>query len=172
MICMIETAVGLRRSYDIASASKRVASLCCSSAQHGDLETDLGCDWSPEGLEMMYPRAKIVVDARAAGLEHPVDGVYAGLYDIEGLIRDTTLAKRLGYKGRAIIHPSHIEEVNRIYSPTPETVAYCRGLLEAFENALADGSASVAYEGKMIDYAMEKWARRILGQAELLGIES
>lgn len=171
MVCMIETAVGLYRAHDIAAASERVASLCCSSAENGDLQTDLGTDWSPEGLEMMYPRAKIVVDSRAAGIEHPVDGVYAALADLDGLEHDTTLSKRLGYRGRAIIHPSHIEAVNRIYSPDPETVAYCRGLLEAFDEALAAGQASVAYDGKMIDYAMATWARRILSQAALLGIE-
>lgn len=172
MICMIETAASLRQAYEIATAAERVASLCCSSAEAGDLQTDLGCGWSLEGTAMLYARSKIVADSRAAGIEHPIDGVYARIRDIDGLARDTELSQHLGYKGRAVIHPDHISTVNRIYSPTAETIAYCRGLVKAMEVALAEGRAAAAYEGKMIDYAMEKWARRILAQAEQLRDEN
>ena len=55
-----------------------------------------------------------------------------------------------------------------IYTPTPEVLEYCRGLLEALDAALAEGKASAVYDGKMIDYAMAEWARRILRRAELL----
>jgi citrate lyase subunit beta / citryl-CoA lyase len=172
LVCMIETAPGLRLAYEIAVASDRVASLCCSSAENGDLQTDLGCEWSPEGIEFLYARSKIVADTRAAGRWHPLDGVYARIDDLEGLAADTLLSRRLGYKGRAIIHPSHIETTNRIYTPSVETIEYCRGLLAAFESALAAGNAAVEYEGKMIDYAMATWARRVLEQGELLGLTS
>lgn len=168
IVCMLETANSVRLGYEIATASRRVASVCYSGAENGDLQTDLGTDWSLEGTEMLYARSKIVLDARAAGIEHPIEGVYAELDNIDGLIADTTLSKRLGYRGRAIIHPRHVEAVNRIYSPQPEEIEYFRGLLDAFEAALSEGKGSLAYRGKMIDYAMAARARRVLALADSL----
>ena len=165
LVCMIETANGLRLAYEIASASPRVASLLCSSAENGDLQTDLDCEWTPDGASMLYARSKIISDSRAAGIDHVLDGVYARIGDIDGLIRDTELSRRLGYNGRTVVHPDHIAPVNRIYSPTPAALAYSRGLVAAFEAAVADGRASITYEGRMVDYAMVVWARRLLARA-------
>jgi citrate lyase subunit beta/citryl-CoA lyase len=168
IVCMLETANGVRLGYEIATASPRVASLCFASGENGDLQTDLGCDWSVQGVEMLYARSKVVLDARAAGIEYPLDGVFVDIDNIDNLIADTTLSKRLGYKGRAIIHPKHVEHVNRIYTPQPEEVRYYRGLLQAFDVALAEGKGSVTYEGKMIDYAMAARARKVLALADML----
>ena len=168
LVCMLETASGVRLGYEIATASPRVGSLCYSGGQNGDLQTDLGCDWSLEGTEMLYARSKIVLDARAAGIEYPIEGVYVEIQNLDGLIADTMLSKRLGYKGRTIIHPSHVEPVNRIYTPAQVEVDYYRGLLETFEAALADGRGSVTYEGMMIDYAMAERARRVLAVVDSL----
>jgi citrate lyase subunit beta / citryl-CoA lyase len=170
LVCMLESARSVRLAYEIATASPRVASVCFSSGQNGDLQTDLGCDWSIEGTEMLYARSKTILDARAGGIDHPLDGVYVGIADIDGLVADTTLSKRLGYRGRAIIHPSHIDTVNRIYSPSVEEVRYYRGLLEAFDEAIADGRGSTVYEGRMIDVAMAVRARRVLDLAQRLGV--
>jgi citrate lyase subunit beta/citryl-CoA lyase len=166
VICMLETALGVMRAYEIATASRRVASLCFASGENGDFQADLGCDWSVEGTEMLYARSKVVLDARAAGIEHPLDGVFVDVDNVDGLVADSTLSKRLGYRGRTIIHPKHVEHVNRIYAPTADEVAYYEGLLRAFEAALAEGRASVTYQGKMIDYAMAARARRVLGLAK------
>jgi len=170
VICMLESARSVRLAYEIATASPRVVSLCFSSGQNGDLQTDLGCDWSTEGTEMLYARSKSLLDARAAGIEHPLDGVYVGIAALDGLIADTTPSKRPGYRGRAVIHPSHIETVNRIYSPSAEEVHYYRGLIQAFDEAIADGRGSSVYEGRMIDVAMAARARRVLDLAERLGV--
>jgi citrate lyase subunit beta/citryl-CoA lyase len=172
IICMLESARSVRLAYEIATASPRVSSVCFSSGQNGDLQTDLGCDWSLDGTEMLYARSKTILDARAAGIEHPLDGVYVGIADLDGLAIDTTLSKRLGYRGRAVIHPSHVGTVNRIYSPSPEEIRYYRGLLQAFEEAAADGRGSSVYEGRMIDVAMAARARRVLDLAERLGVQA
>lgn len=162
VVVMLESALGVLRAYEIASASPRVASLCFASAENGDLQTDLGCDWSHEGTEMLYARSKVILDARAAGVDYPLDGVYADLENESGLIADTTLSKRLGYRGRTVIHPRQIEPVNVIYTPSPDELAYYERLLATFEAATAEGRASAAFEGKMIDYAMAARARRVL----------
>ena len=168
IVAMLESALGVLRGYDIATASPRVASLCFASGENGDLQTDLGCDWSHEGTEMLYARSKVILDARAAGLDYPLDGVYVDLDNEDGLVADTTLSKRLGYKGRTVIHPKQVEAVNRIYTPSAEEVAYYQRLLEAFGASTAEGKASVAFEGKMVDYAMAARARRVLALVELI----
>ncbi len=167
IVVMIESALAVNRSYDLATASPRVASLSFASAQNGDLQTDLGCDWSVEGTEMLYARSKVLLDARAAGIEFPLDGVYADLQDASGLIADSTLSRRLGYVGRSVIHPKQVAPVNEVYSPRAEEVDYYRRLIEAFAKAEEDGRAAVNFEGKMIDYAMVERARRVIRLAEL-----
>jgi citrate lyase subunit beta/citryl-CoA lyase len=167
IIPLLESALGVLRGYEIATASPRVASLCCASGENGDLQADLGCDWSLEGIELLYARSKVVLDARAAGLDYPLDGVYVDLTSVDGLVADTRLSKRLGFKGRMVIHPAQIAPVNAIYAPGPEEVDYYRRLLEAFEAAVAEGRAAAVFEGKMIDYATAGRARRVLAQADL-----
>jgi citrate lyase subunit beta/citryl-CoA lyase len=170
LILMLETALGVYRGYDLATASPRVASLCFGSGENGDFQTDMGCDWTLEGPEIMYGRQKTVLEARAAGIMYPIDGVYVRLDDEEGLVRDTTLAKRLGYKGRCAIHPKQVEAMNRVFTPSQEEVDYYRRLLEAFDVAMAENKASVTFEGRMIDYAMAARARSVLALADAVGL--
>jgi citrate lyase subunit beta/citryl-CoA lyase len=165
VIPMLESALGVYRAYEIGTSTPRVVSLCFASGQDGDFQTDLGCDWSVEGTEMLYARSKVVLDARAAGLEYPLDGVFANLDDESALIADTRLAKRLGYKGRAVIHPKQVAPVNAIFTPPADEIAYYQRLLAAFEAAVAEGRASLTFEGKMVDYAMAARARRVLALA-------
>jgi citrate lyase subunit beta/citryl-CoA lyase len=166
VVCMLESANSVRLAYEIARASPRVGSLCYSGGENGDLQTDLRCDWSIEGTEMLYARSKIVLDARAAGIDYPLEGVFVDIDNVAGLIADTTLSKRLGYKGRTVIHPKHVATVNEIYTPGPEEIDYFRGLLAAFEAALGEGRGSVTYQGKLIDYAMAARARSVLALLE------
>lgn len=165
IVVMIESALAVRRSYELARAP-RVASLCFGGAENGDLQTDLGAEWSAEGTELLYARSQVLLDGRAAGIAHPLDGVFARLDDTAALEQDTRLSRRLGYKGRTVIHPSQIEPVRAIYSPSEEELAHWRRLLAAFEAAIADGRATVSFEGVMIDYAMAARARNELALAE------
>src|SRR5688572_2991833 len=79
IIPMLESALGVYRCFELLRASPRVATSCIGSAQDGDLQTDLGCDWSAEGMELLYARSKIVLDTRAAGKASPLDGVFSNL---------------------------------------------------------------------------------------------
>jgi citrate lyase subunit beta/citryl-CoA lyase len=91
--------------------------------------------------------------------------VFADVRDPEGFARDTALSRRLGYRGRKLIHPSQIEPCNRLYTPNQRELDYYARELEAFEKALIQGRASTTLDGKMIDVAMANAARRILQEA-------
>ena len=101
----IESALGVLNAYDMATAAARVVSLTFGGAQDGDLNTDLGCAWSIDGPEMLHARAHTLLAARAARFDSPLDGVFANVRDAEGFERDTALSRRLGYRGRKLIHP-------------------------------------------------------------------
>ena len=143
----------------------RVASLSFGGAQDGDLNTDLGCTWSSDGPEMMTARGYALIAARAARFDSPLDGVFADVRDPAGFEKDTALSRRLGYRGRKLIHPSQIEPCNRLYAPSERELDYYARVLEAFDKALAQGSASTTVDGKMIDVAMANAARRVLDEA-------
>ena len=132
------------------------------SAQDGDLQTDLGADWSPEGTELLYARSKVLLSARAAGIDHPLDGVFLGLDDEEGLIRDSENSRRLGYRGKTVIHPKQIEPVHRVFTPSEKELAWYRDMVAAFEEAEAAGTGAINFRGKMIDRAMIRKARGLL----------
>jgi citrate lyase subunit beta/citryl-CoA lyase len=165
LVLSIESARGVLNAYAMALGAARVASLTFGGAQDGDLNTDLGCVWSIDGPEMMHARCHTLLCARAARFDSPLDGVFANVRDPEGFEKDTALSRRLGYRGRKLIHPSQIEPCNRLYAPTQAELDYYTRVLEAFDKSLAQGSASTTVDGKMIDVAMANAARRALDQA-------
>jgi citrate lyase subunit beta / citryl-CoA lyase len=165
LVLSIESARGVLNAYDMAQGAVRVASLTFGGAQDGDLNTDLGCAWSIDGPEMMHARCHTLLAARAARFDSPLDGVFANVRDPEGFEQDTALSRRLGYRGRKLIHPSQIEPCNRLYAPTPAELDYYARVLEAFDQALLAGRASTTVDGKMIDVAMANAARRALAEA-------
>ncbi len=170
MIVELDNAKAVFFSHEIAAASGRIASLCFGGAQDGDLMADLGCAWSINGPELMYARQYALVAARASGIGCPLDGIFANVEDDEGLLRDTGLSRRLGYRGRMVVDPRQIEPANRIYSPSLQEVQYHRRVLETFGAAVAEGKASVTLDGKMIDYAHEATARAVIAQAREIGV--
>ena len=158
MIGAIEQARGIT-----PGATKLVLSIeSARGAQDGDLNTDLGCAWSIDGPEMLHARSHTLLAARAARFDAPLDGVFVNVRDAEGFERDTALSRRLGYRGRKLIHPSQIEPCNRLYRPSAAELDYYARVLEAFDQALAQGSASTTVDGRMIDAAMANAARRVL----------
>lgn len=163
----IESALGVYRCYDLITASPRVAVACLGTARDGDLQADLGCGWSLEGTELLYARSKVLLDARAANADiYPMTGPYADLNDEAGLIEDSKLCARLGYVGRNVIHPKQIAPAQRAYAVPAEDVAYYQKVIAEFEAGEKAGVAAIKVDGKLVDYAMVKRARRVLGLAQ------
>ncbi|MGZ8154627.1 MAG: HpcH/HpaI aldolase/citrate lyase family protein [Burkholderiales bacterium] len=166
----LESAKGVWFAYEILSASPRIRSVTAGTAQDGDLQTDLGYVWSAEGNEVLYVRSRILLAARAAGVEHVLDGSYANVRDPEGLRICCEAARKLGYRGKSAIHPNQIETVNRIFTPSAEELDYYRRVVEAFDAALARGSAATTVDGKLVDYAMAAMAKRVMAWADSVGV--
>lgn len=162
----LESAQGVWFAYEILSASPRIRSVTAGTAQDGDLQTDLGYTWTAAGDEVLYIRSRVLLAARAAGVEHVLDGSYANIHDPDGLRICCEAARKLGYRGKSVIHPNQIETVNRIFMPTIEEIDYYRRVIQEFDAAVARGSAATTVDGKLVDYAMVGMAKRVIAWAE------
>ncbi len=131
-----------------------------------DLVADLGVEWTPEGTGLMQARSQVLLSARAAGVPYPMEAVFMDFRNPEGLRVECELARTLGYVGKVAIHPAQVEVINDVFTPSPEVVEYQRKVLAAFEEAEARGMASIAVDGKMVDYAVARVARGILARAD------
>jgi citrate lyase subunit beta/citryl-CoA lyase len=164
LIPIIETALGVHHAYDIAAAGTRVQRLAFGA---GDFTRDIGVRWSRREIESQYARSLLVIASRAAGIEPPLDTVWVNLRDTRGLVRSARLAKQLGFQGKMLIHPSQVEPVNRVFSPSAEDIAFATRVVAAFHEAEARGLASLQLDGQFIDYPIVASAQRILAAAAL-----
>lgn len=154
----METAMGCYRCFEVATAAKRMEAVTFGSAEDGDLQRTLKCAWSAEGTELLYARAKVLLEGRAAKLPLVLDGAFSDVENDDDLRTDCTLSKRLGYDGRTVIHPRHVAIARDIYTASAAEMDYYTRMVAAFETAEKQGLAAIAYEGKLVDYAMYKKA--------------
>ena len=166
----LETAQGIRQAYEIATASPRVAHMGAGGGKGGDVARSLGYQWTPEGIETLFVRSKVLVDVRAAGIPYPLSGGWMDIHDLEGLRAAARQAKGLGYTGMHLIHPSHVPVVNEVFTPTVDEVKQWQGLVSAMEEQRAQGGAAVTYDGDMVDIAHEDTARTMLAMAREMGV--
>jgi citrate lyase subunit beta/citryl-CoA lyase len=162
VIAIVETAQGLRLAYETARAP-RVAALILGAV---DLGAELGLEPRPDGLEILYTRSKVVVDSAAAGIRPPFDRVHLNVRDDGGLEEDCLVARSLGFRGKACIHPQQVPIVNRVLAPSEAEVEWARKVIEAYESGLSDGRGVLALDGAMIDLPVVERARRVLAEAE------
>lgn len=166
----LETAQGIRRAYEIATASSRVAHMGSSGGKGGDTARSIGYQWSPQGSETLFLRSKVLVDSRAASVPYPISGGWMDIRDLDGLRASATQAKGLGYTGMHLIHPSHVPVVNEVFTPSREEIAHWQGLIKIMEEQRSQGGAAVTYQGDMVDIAHEETARSMLAMVKELGI--
>lgn len=168
LILAVETARSMYNLHELCQAAPRVWSIMAGATRGADTNQALGFEWTGpggEGLETVHLREKALLDARAAGIEYPLAGTFVDVEDTDGLRDDVEFSNEMGYTGYVVIHPSQVEAVNEVFTPTQEEVEYWEGVLEAMRKAEAEGKAAIRYEGEMIDAAHVETARRFLRRA-------
>ena len=163
---LIETAMGVENAFAIASATKRVKALFLGAE---DLTADLQCKRTKEGREIEYARTRLVMAARAAGID-VYDTPFTDVNDDEGIEADAALAKSLGFSGKASISPRHVDVINRVFSPTIAEIDYAYEVMEAIALAKQQGKGAIALRGKMIDAPIVMRAQRTIAMAQALGL--
>lgn len=166
IMALIETALGVENAYAIASCSKRVKAILLGAE---DLTADIQCVRTKQGKEIEYSRSRVVIAARAAGIE-VYDTPFTDVNDDEGIITDTAFAKSLGFSGKSSISPRHIEVINKAFSPTNAEIDYAYEVIDAINLAKQQGKGAIALRGKMIDAPIVARAERTIAMAEMLGI--
>lgn len=174
---ILETANALRLAYDIAMASPRIAYLGGAVSRFGDIHQAVGYRWTPAGRETAFLRAKVLLDAKAAGIRYPISGMWGGdSDDVAGLTRFAEELRDQGYYGMMLGNPDHVPRVHSIFTPTPEDVAYWSDLVRLGDEAQRTGEGPVLYgdpnqgEGHEVHLAHVESARLNLEWARALGL--
>jgi citrate lyase subunit beta/citryl-CoA lyase len=162
VVAIVETAEGLRRVHDVAGSGP-VAALLLGAV---DLGLALGLEPRPDGMELLVPRSTLVLGSAAAGLRGPVDQVWLDVRDERGLERDCLLARSLGLRGKACIHPAQVPVVNEAFAPSENELRRAREVVAAYDRAAAEGKGAVALDGEMIDLPVVERARQVLADAK------
>ncbi|MCX7774988.1 MAG: aldolase/citrate lyase family protein [Spirochaetaceae bacterium] len=166
LMAAIESPRGLRNAFEIASASPRMMALAIGGE---DFATSLKTTKTKDGAELFAARSMIVYAAREADIS-PIDSVFSDLQDEEGFIRETELARQLGFDGKSCVHPRQIELVHRVFTPSEKEIQSAQRILKAYREAMARKAGVVAVDGKMIDAPMIIRARRTLAHAVAAGL--
>jgi citrate lyase subunit beta/citryl-CoA lyase len=153
----VETAAGLVNTFQIAKASLRVSALLVASE---DMVADLGTARSRKGDELAYVRARFLVECRAAGVE-AIDCPYT-FSDVKGAVADARYARRLGYRMKSLVEPSHARAINRVFTASARELARARRIVEAFERARAAGKGRARVDGALIEVPIYAAAKRLL----------
>ncbi len=164
---LIETALGVENAFAIATSCDRVKALFLGAE---DLTADLQCKRTKEGREIEYARTRLVVAARAAGVD-VYDTPFTDVNDDEGIVCDAKVAKALGFTGKASISPRHVEVINDVFSPTMAEIDYAYEVMDAIALAKAQGKGAIALHGKMIDAPIVARAERTISMAKALGMD-
>jgi citrate lyase subunit beta/citryl-CoA lyase len=170
LLVAIESPRGLLNAPAIAAASSRVVGLMFGAEDYGR-EMGLPTKREGEAQDMLYARSAMVVAAASAHVQ-AIDGVWVDLKDTDGLNGFARQSRRLGFSGMSLIHPSQIDPINAVFSPTPEEIEYAKQVIQAFEEANARGDGSVAFGGQLIDRPIVERARRTLEMAKTLGVKA
>ncbi|MBE1536476.1 HpcH/HpaI aldolase/citrate lyase family protein [Actinomadura algeriensis] len=159
---VVESALGVERAFALATAHPLVAGISLG-------EADLSADLRAGGDALAWPRSRIVVAARAAGLPSPPQSVWTAVRDLDGLRADTRAGQRAGFFGRSVIHPAQIPVVHEACAPDPAEVAWARELTDRITGRADDRDAEAAWidsSGRFVDKAVVERATAILEAAQ------
>jgi Citrate lyase beta subunit len=165
-IVPVETVKAIQNCAEIASASPRVGALIGPTAEHADIAREVGFEWTPEGLETLYLRSRVLLACRGAGL-HALTGLWERIDDLDGLAEFARQGRRLGFRGMIAIHPSHVPVLNTVFSASAAEIDFYEGLVRAYEQAAREGSGALRYRGLHIDKAHYDKARLWLESARV-----
>ncbi len=154
---IIETNQGLERALEITRASSRIDSVILGAV---DMSADLRCEKSWEPL--LYTRSRLVHAAASAGIDL-LDVPFLNLDDPEGLRQEAQACARLGFTGKASIHPNQIPIIHEAFTPDERTIAKARKVCAAFEQ---DKTGLVVVDGELIELPVVRSMYRILAIAD------
>ena len=132
-----------------------------------DLAKELRAALVPGRAPLVPHLASALLAAREAGIVI-LDGVYTDVKDLAGFETECVQGAELGFDGKTLVHPTQVEVANRVWAPSEDEIAYAHRVIEAFEQAEAEGKGVVTVDGRMIENLHVDNARRTLATAEAI----
>jgi len=154
----IESSQGVVNTYEIASSSNRISAVVFGVF---DLLNDMGIEYAKKSHGVNYARAKIPLEAKAAGV-NALDGIWQDLKDNNGLVEDCEIGKGLGYAGKTLIHPDQISVTHKIFHPNKIEIDWARKVCDIYLQSTKTGKGATTIDGKMIDEVHYKQAKALL----------
>jgi len=158
---IIESAIGVIKAYEIATAATNVVAMAIGLE---DYTADIGVKRTSEGTESFFARSQIVNACRAARIQ-PIDSVFSDIADLEGLRENVKKSKSLGFDGMGCIHPRQIKVIHDSFAPEPDEISKAKKIVEAYLDAVEKGLGVVSLGTKMIDPPVVKRAQRTINVA-------
>lgn len=163
---MIETAKAAFHLWEIAEASHGTR-LSAWVMGVNDFAKEMRARQTPDRAPFLPLLTLSVAAARAHGLTI-LDGVHNAIEDLEALEAVCVQGVDFGFDGKTLIHPKHLEICNRVFSPSPEDIAWSRAVIAAFNAPENSGKGALRVDGKMAERLHLAQAERLVAVAEAI----
>ena len=160
LLLTIETAAGLAAVEEIAvPGTPRLWGLIFGAF---DFSVDVGgtLDWEA----LLYVRSRLLAAAARAGVPL-IDAPCFDLGDGQKLAWEVARGRRMGFAGKAAVHPDQVAAINDGFTPDEDAISEALEILAATEDA--KGGICVV-RGRMIGPPSVRMARRLLANAQRL----
>jgi citrate lyase subunit beta/citryl-CoA lyase len=165
---MLETPTATLRAEEVCAASERLTVLVMGT---NDLAKELQAEHVPGRQPLLAGLGLCLLAARATG-KVILDGVYNDITDAEGFEAECRQGSQLGFDGKTLIHPGQLDACNRIFAPAADEVDRAGRIIEAFEQAQAEGRGVITVDGRMVENLHVEQARHTLALAEAIEARS
>lgn len=163
---MIETAKAAFHLWEMAEASHGTR-LAAWVMGVNDFAKEMRARQTPDRAPFLPLLTLSVAAARAHGLSI-LDGVHNDIEDLEALEAVCVQGVDFGFDGKTLIHPKHLEICNRVFSPSPEDIAWSRAVIAAFNAPENSGKGALRVDGKMAERLHLAQAERLVAVAEAI----
>ena len=163
---IIESALGIEKAYEVASASEQIAALTIGLE---DYTADLGVSKTEAGLESLFARQRVVNAARAARLQ-AIDSVFGDVGNTEGLKIWALRSRALGFEGMGCVHPLQIPVIHEAFAPTAVEIENAVRVVAAYRESQSKGLGVISLGSRMIDAPVVQRALKVVARAEAIGL--
>ncbi|MEA1993639.1 MAG: CoA ester lyase [Euryarchaeota archaeon] len=160
IIPLIEDAAGLLNLERMAGKSERIVALTLDA---DDYLLSISGERTKSERELMYAKSKIVSVAKAYGFQ-AIDSVFLDESDDKGLYKESLAAKRMGFDGKRVVNPNHIEIVHKVFTPSGERVERAKKIIKEYKKN--PKRKEIHIDGEIVRKAEIEHAKRILRGVE------
>ena len=165
---MIETARAVLDADRLAGAARdpktRLAGFVFGP---NDLSRETRIRMLPDRAALVPIITHCILAARAHGLDF-LDGPYSDIGNVDGFAAECAQGRDLGFDGKTLIHPSHIDACNAIFTPPAEEVAEARKIIAAFELPENAARGAIQLDGRMVERLHMAMAKRTIAISDAI----